>query len=45
MLRAEFCGMGKTRVRNVVSVRDWAEICGSQKSDYGGQGSGYWGQR
>ena len=50
MLRAEFCGMGKTRVRNVGSVRDWAEssveaqnqIMGDRAQDTGDKDSRDW---
>ena len=37
MLRAEFCGMGKTRVRNVGSVRDWAESSVEAKNQVMGE--------
>ena len=50
MLRAEFCGMGKTRVRNMGSVRDWAEssveaknqIMGNRAQHTGDEDSRVW---
>ena len=45
MLRAEFCGMGKTRVRNMGSVRDWAESSVEAKNQIMGDRAQYTGDK